>query len=115
MPSTTRYKRGDIVLVLFPFTDLSSAKRRPALVVSPDAFNAFMQDVVLAAITSRIPDGSAIAIGPNDCIDGQLPKPSAVKAAKLFTIHSTLVVKKICSLRPEKLEDTLESIRRFFS
>ena len=54
MPSTTPYKRGDIVLVLFPFTDLTSSKRRPALVVSPDPFNDGMQDVVLAAITSQI-------------------------------------------------------------
>jgi len=53
MPSTTRYRRGDIVLVSFPFTDLSSSKRRPALVVSPDAFNQTMQDLVLAAITSQ--------------------------------------------------------------
>lgn len=52
MPSTTRYKCGDIVLVPFPFTDLSSSKRRPAQVISSDSFNDQMQDVVLAAITA---------------------------------------------------------------
>ncbi len=54
MPSTTPYKRGDIVLVPFPFTDLSSSKRRPALVVSPDWFNSSNQDLVLVGITSQI-------------------------------------------------------------
>ena len=54
MPSTTRYKRGDVVLVPFPFTDLSSSKRRPALVISPDALNDQMEDVVVAALTWAI-------------------------------------------------------------
>jgi len=47
MPSTTRYRRGDIVLVSFPFTDLSSSKRRPALVISPDAFNKQGEDLAV--------------------------------------------------------------------
>ena len=55
MPSTTNFKRGDIILVPFPFTDLSSAKQRPALVVSSDALNAVCDDVLVAAITSQLP------------------------------------------------------------
>jgi mRNA interferase MazF len=55
MPSTTTYKRGDVVLVPFPFTDLTSAKQRPALVVSADAFNSTRDDVLVAAITSQVP------------------------------------------------------------
>ncbi len=115
MPSTTRYRRGDIVLVSFPFTDLSSSKRRPALVVSPDAFNERMQDLVLTAITSQLTDDRLLVIEPDDCVDGRLPQTSVVKAAKLFTIHSTLVLKKICALRPEKLQAVLAEIRRLFS
>jgi len=42
------------VLVSFPFTDLTSSKRRPALVVSPEAFNEAMQDLVLVALTSQL-------------------------------------------------------------
>lgn len=114
MPSTTRYKRGDIVLVSFPFTDLSSSKRRPALVVSPDAFNERMQDLVLAAITSQLTDDRLFTIEADDCVDGTLPQTSLVKPTKLFTIHSTLVLKKICALRTEKLQAVLTEIRRFF-
>ncbi|MGH7968337.1 MAG: type II toxin-antitoxin system PemK/MazF family toxin, partial [Limisphaerales bacterium] len=49
------YKRGEVVLVPFPFTNLSSTKQRPALVVSADAFNAVRDDVLVAAITSQVP------------------------------------------------------------
>lgn len=115
MPSTTRYRRGDIVLVSFPFTDLSSSKRRPALVVSPDSFNEQGQDVVLVAITSQEPDDNAVTIHERDCVDGELPKQSFVKLAKLFTVHSTLVLRKICALRGEKLDDVLRGLRGFFS
>jgi mRNA interferase MazF len=115
MPSTTRYKRGDIILVPFPFTDLSSSKRRPALVVSPENFNDRMQDLVVVAITSQLTDQHAVLVEQGDCVDGTLPKTSVVKLAKLFTIHSTLVLKNICALRAEKLDTVLEELRRFFS
>ena len=48
------YRQGHIVLVSFPFTDLTSSKRRPALILSPDPFNSAGEDLVLAAVTSHI-------------------------------------------------------------
>lgn len=74
-----------------------------------------MQDLVLAAITSQFSEESAVTLGQDDCVDGALPKRSIVKPAKLFTIHSTLVLKKICALRREKLDAVLAEIQRFFS
>ena len=56
MPSTTSFSQGDVVLVLFPFTDLSSVKQRPGLVLSPERLNKVRPDLVVAAITSQIPD-----------------------------------------------------------
>ena len=50
------YDPGDVVLVNFPFTDLSSAKKRPALIISARWFNEQPEgDCILAAITSVIP------------------------------------------------------------
>ena len=50
----TPYKRGDVVLVPFPFTDFSSLKQRPALVISSDEFNASNTDLIAVAITSHV-------------------------------------------------------------
>ena len=74
MPSTTVYRQGNIVLVSFPFTDLTSSKRRPALIISPDSFNAAGKDLVLAAITSHITDNpKAIQLSGADFAEGRLP------------------------------------------
>ena len=115
MPSTTRYRRGDIVLVSFPFTDLSSSKRRPALVISPDTFNDHGQDLVLAAITSEHPADLFAALVERDFVDGTLPQESFVKIAKIFTLHSALIIKRLCALQPEKLDEVLRKLRAFFA
>ena len=111
------YRQGDIVLVSFPFTDLSSSKRRPALVLSPDSFNAAGEDLVLAAVTSHITDDpNAVHLWRGDFAEGRLPKPSMVmKATKLFTMHSSLIAKRIGTLGTEKMEEVLRSLRRFFA
>ena len=116
MPSTTTYKQGDVVLVSFPFTDLASAKKRPALVISPDPFNRLKEDLILLAITSQLTgDEYGFRLDQNDFVGGRLPKKSMLKPTKMFTIHSTLVQKKLCALKPEKLAEILENIRKFFS
>lgn len=47
------YKQGEIVLVPFPYSDLSGSKRRPVLIVSNDVYNASFPDCVVAVITSK--------------------------------------------------------------
>ena len=55
MPSTTHYRRGDVLHVPFPFTDLTAAKQRPAVVLTSDRHNGSRDDVVLLVVTSQIP------------------------------------------------------------
>lgn len=48
------YKRGDVILVLFPHSDLRTAKPRPALVVQADGLQTGLPQVIVAMITSRL-------------------------------------------------------------
>ena len=111
MPSTTSFRQGDIVLVPFPFTDLSAAKQRPALVISPDRLNDARPDLVVLAITSQIPamlGEDEVRLPDAELASCGLPKPFIVRLGKIFTIHQGLIRKKLGRL-PQR---TLEEIRR---
>lgn len=53
------YQRGDIWLVKYPYTDLSSTKVRPAVICSTDAYHAEQPDIIVAALTSSISAATA--------------------------------------------------------
>jgi mRNA interferase MazF len=52
--ATARFRFGDVVLVPFPFTDQTGAKKRPAVVVSSSGYNSGRRDIVIMAITSQV-------------------------------------------------------------
>jgi mRNA interferase MazF len=83
-------KKGQIVLVPFPFSDLSGMKTRPALVLS-----AGTNDVIVAFITSRVnrKEKFDIEIAPNS--DNGLKFDSLLKLTKLVTLERSLVLGKI--------------------
>ena len=78
--------KGDVVVLPFPFSDLSHAKRRPALVIAELEGD----DVILLQMTSQaIRDKYAIALDDSDFIEGSLNKPSNVRPNRLFTADTT--------------------------
>jgi mRNA interferase MazF len=89
---------GDVVLVPFPFTDQSGAKKRPAVVVSVNRYNASRPDIVIMAITSQVrqPPGFAEAL-ITDWQSAGLIKPSVLKPV-LTTIEQGLVVRSMGTL-----------------
>lgn len=94
------HEPGDIVLVPFPFSDLRSKKTRPALVLSLKSHNQ-RGELVVCAITSNLDNSAAsVLIEPGDLLQGNLPKPSRVKAAKLATLSPSLVRRTFGRLRP---------------
>lgn len=83
-------RRGDLALVPFPFTDLSSAKRRPVLLLAdPDGYG----DFLAVAVTSRPHHSNAIAIRDQDIGSGALPATSWVRTDRVVTLNAVLVSK----------------------
>ena len=108
MPNTTDFSFGSIVLVPFPFTDQTTAKKRPAIVVSSDAYHRDRPDVILMAVTSQI----RAATGVGECVidgwrDAGLLKPSVVKPV-VATLERQLVLRTLGTLR----DDDRNALRR---
>ena len=72
------------------------------------------RSVVLVAITSQPSDSHVVSLDEHDDVDGKLPRTSFVKVSKLFTTHPTLVLKKVCAIKPARLNVVLKELRRFF-
>jgi mRNA interferase MazF len=63
--------QGDIVLVPVPFTDLSSTKRRPVIVISNDQYNSSLEDIVVVAMTSNpSPTRYSFVVNSSDLLAG---------------------------------------------
>ena len=86
------YEVGDILLIKFPFTDLSNAKKRPVLVIQNENS---MGDFVCFQITSKDTQSCLTLIKDNDLSAGKLTLTSYVKYDKCFTLNSSIVDKKI--------------------
>jgi mRNA interferase MazF len=89
---------GDVIVVPFPFTDQTSIKRRPAVVVSSEAYNRERPDIILMAITSQV--RPAPTVGEVAIVQWQaagLLKPSVIKPL-VTTIEASLVIRQLGTL-----------------
>jgi len=91
---------GEIVLVAFPFTSQTAAKRRPAVVVSGDAYNLARPDVIVMAVTSQLrPEPGLGEVWLEGWEAAGLLKPSAVKPV-IATLERGLVLRRLGTLGP---------------
>jgi len=93
----TAYRRGEVVLLPFPFTDLSATKRRPAIVRSTETYNVRRADIIVAPITSEVAHRLRDDCFLSEWSAAGLVKPSVVKAV-LGTIEQARVTRKLGSL-----------------
>lgn len=101
--------KGDIVLVPFPFTDLSSKKRRPALVLLSGDL-----DIVLAFITTKLfyEEESSIVIESSEMTG--LKKQSLIRLDKLVTLDKELVIGKLGKINGPKLSEVNQKMVKLY-
>lgn len=92
------FEAGALVLLPFPFSDASTEKRRPVLVLTaPNEYG----DFIGMAVSSRSHHDHVIALANDDLLDGNLPKPSWIRVDRVVTLNASLVIKTFANIKPE--------------
>ena len=116
MKSGMTYEQGEIVLIPYPFSDLSAIKQRPVLILSNNIYNSKTEDIVVCGITSNIKDSEySVLLENKNLVNGNLPIKSRIKADKLFTLKNSLIKKRIGKVEQEILEKVNNEISKLFS
>jgi len=85
------FVKGDVVVIPFPFSDLSGSKKRPALVLADLPGD----DIILCQITSQqSKDIFTVAINPTDFATGSLPVASNIRPTRIFTADKNIIIRK---------------------
>jgi mRNA interferase MazF len=101
------FVKGDVVVLPFPFSDLSQTKRRPALVVAEVGGN----ELLLCQITSKVVrDRHAVALDGADFLTGSLKKQSNVRPNRLFTADAGIILYVAGHVSPEKTGEVVENL-----
>ena len=101
------FTAGAVVLVSFPFSDLSKTKLRPAVVLAEVGRN----DYILCQVTSKpYADLTAIEINDKRLKEGSLQRISYARPGKLFTANAQLIVKQVGILKSEVQREVVEAV-----
>ncbi len=104
--------KGDIVVVPFPFSNLSEVKKRPAFVVKELSGD----DIILCQITSQtIKDKYSISLKKTDFTVGNLSVNSNVRPNRIFTADKNIIFYKVGSIKDNKTKEVIQKIVEIIS
>lgn len=105
----------DVVLVPFPFADLTTTKQRPCLLLECVTVNRLANLLIVAMMTSQI-DGRSFPhdVSIKDWQGAGLPKPTLIRLAKLVTVEAKLVRRTLGRLTPHDQTATKTAFQRLF-
>jgi mRNA interferase MazF len=91
------FVKGDIVIIPFPFSDLSDSKRSPALVL----VDLPGDDIILCQVTSQQSnDVYAVPINSSDFVSGSLPIASNIRPTRIFTADQSIILRRAGTISP---------------
>jgi len=102
--------KGSIVLIHFPFSDLSKSKLRPALVIAKTELN----DFILCQITSKnYDDSNSIKLMDSDFEVGSLRKESFIRYTKIFTANNSIILTPLGKLKNKKFDNVIDALIKY--
>lgn len=102
-----QFVKGDVVVVPFPFSDMSMSKKRSAVVIAALTGD----DVILCQVTSKtIRDSYAISLANADFKTGALHQDSNIRPNRLFTADSKIILYRAGELAPGKIQEVVAKI-----
>lgn len=106
-----KFVKGEVVVLPFPYSDLSLSKKRPALVIA----DLTGDDVILCQITSQFRwDEYSIPLVIEDFSSGKLPKPSCIRINRIFTADSRIILHRAGKLTNDKMKQVIEKLINMF-
>jgi mRNA interferase MazF len=107
-----QFVKGDIVIIPFPFSDLSGGKRRPAFV----AADLPGDDIIVCQITSKAKsDSFSLPLEARDFISGGLPVDSFIRPNKIFTADKNIILSAAGRLCENKIRDAVNAVINIIS
>jgi mRNA interferase MazF len=102
-----RFVKADVVIIPFPFSDLSTSKLRPALVLA----NLQGNDIILCQITSFVShEQSALPLTATDFITGSLPAISYIRPTRVFTADKQIIIRKAGQISPVLMNKVIDNL-----
>src|SRR4051812_7307283 len=98
------FERGTLLLVPYPFSDLTAAKPRPVLALTPPDS---LSDFVALQITSRPGLANSMTLRSADLSSGSLPVMSYIRTDRIVTLNSSLVIKTFGRVKDDILSEAI--------
>lgn len=105
------FNQKDIILIPFPYSDLTGSKKRPALIISNEKINKTSDRICCLVTTNQ--HKNDLKIGNSDFESGNLPFQSFIRAHRIFTIDERIIIKKICTINNNCHIEVIKRINDF--